>query len=99
MELKEFISKTLLDITQGIREGQELSRKDNKSYAPEQPLNITFDVSVHSEESATTGGSAKITVAGIFGGKIGKEEKNNSLNYSRIKFDLSVKLNTEKSAV
>jgi hypothetical protein len=95
MELKDFISKTLSEISIGIREGNVESQKDNHSYVASQEIKVEFDVNVSSEDNSTTGGGGKITVAGILNGSLNKESKTTNSNFSHIKFSLYMNFNSE----
>lgn len=88
MELKEFITKTLTEIREGIKEASKNGVKVSDSSAK----NFEFDISVTTnslDESRVGGG---IFVAGIGLGANNKEIINNSA-FSRIKFTLPLFIN------
>jgi hypothetical protein len=93
MELKDFITKTISEISIGIRHGNIESQKDNYSFVGDQNINIDFDINVTSEENATTSGGGKITVASVINAGLSKEAKTTTSNYSRIKFNVHMKFN------
>lgn len=89
MELKEFITKTLIEIKEGIIEADKKGVKVSNTTAKE----VEFDISVttnSSDESKLGGG---IFVGGIGLGANSKEISNNSA-MSRIKFSLPLFINT-----
>lgn len=67
MELKEFISQTIIQITDGLRDGNNYVRKNefgdgiNDGYSKE----ISFDIAVSSNEEESTGVKGRISVANI----------------------------------
>jgi hypothetical protein len=95
MELKDFISKTLSDISIGIRGGNKIMQLDNHSYVGDQDTTIDFDISVTYEDNLTTGAGAKITVASLFGANVSQESKAANSNLSRVKFKVLMKFNTQ----
>jgi len=96
MELKDFISKTISEITIGIREGNVEIRKDNKSYVGQQAIDIDFDINVSSDESNTVGAGGKLTVANVFNIGANKDQKLTSTNANRIKFRIEMFFNGDK---
>ena len=88
MELKEFITKTLTEIKEGIIEADKKGVQVSDTSAK----NVEFDISVTTnsfDESKIGGG---IFVVGIGMGANTKEVNNNS-SFSRIKFTLPLFIN------
>ena len=90
MELKEFISQTLIQITEGIREGHKFVKENNfgQGVSDVSGKEINFDIAVSTNEDKTTGISGKVSVANMFslGGK--DENVTSASNISRIQFKL-----------
>jgi hypothetical protein len=90
MELKEFIQQTLVQITEGIREGHKYITENNfgEGVSDSHGKEINFDIAVATNEDKTTGLSGKVSVANIFsaGGK--DENVTKASNVSRIQFKL-----------
>ncbi len=104
MELKEFISSTLCQIIDGIKDAQEKhdafinpkqSRKGptKEVYIQDEygkPItDISFDIAVTAEDKSDAEGGAKISVMSLgFGGKM--SETNLSKTASRIQFEIPI---------
>lgn len=86
MELKDFISKTISEITIGLREGNEAIKKDNWSSIREQNFNVDFDINVSYDESNSMGAGGKLTVASVFNVGVNKDHKLTNSSANRIKF-------------
>lgn len=96
MELKEFITKALIDIEQGVYEANNNSihkmyvtyDKDNKS--------VEFDVAVTAESTSgsNAGGGIKVLEFVQLGGKAEESQKNTSI--TRIKFGVHFNIDTKK---
>ncbi|OOQ60915.1 hypothetical protein [Mucilaginibacter pedocola] len=97
MELKEFISKTLSEITIGIREGSDEIKKDNWSYISEQGIVVDFDINVSYDDTNTTGAGGKLSVANVFNVGLNKDQKTTNSNANRIKFSIGVYINKTKA--
>jgi len=112
MNLKDFISETLLSIINGVTEAQEQANdigalvnpggltintkniSDNaiwdnttNNYAQ----NVTFDIAVTAEDSATGGAKIKV-LSGILSGEAGGEKANKNSIVSRVQFIVPVLL-------
>lgn len=96
MELKDFIAKTLSDISIGIHEGNELIRQHNHSFVGDGRIDINFDISVTYDEKDKTEGGAKITVINLLSGNLTKGNEVTNSNFSRIKFELVMNFNSQK---
>lgn len=90
MELKEFIKKVLIDITEAVAESREKSIYDIKLRSSGEKRTIEFDIAVSVEQNKTKEGGAGIKVLQFLeaGGQIGNEVKNSTV--SRIKFGVHV---------
>jgi len=92
MELKEFVRQTIIQITDGIREGHKYIQ-DNKfgeGVNDDRYKEVNFDVAVTSNEESTTGVSGKLSVASVL--SIGGQDEisNAATNTSRIQFKIFV---------
>jgi hypothetical protein len=112
MDLKEFVSETLISIISGVADAQEKAKEhgayvnpgglmrtiknisdnaiwDNttNNYAQQ----VSFDVAVTAEDSATGGAKVKV-LSGILGGDIGGEKANKNVIVSRVQFIVPVLL-------
>ena len=92
MELKEFISESIKQITDGLMEGHDyIKKKSPRSDGIENGYRkIHFDIGVQSSEGSTDDIGGKITVAQIFqvGGK--SESNISTINTNRIQFDVLI---------
>lgn len=97
MELKEFISETIAQISEGIREGQKYidEHEYGEGISDEKGKEVTFDVAVTSENEEQTGVGGKISVASLL--SIGADEKSvmKNSNLSRIQFKLYLKVDAK----
>lgn len=98
MELKEFIKQTIIQITDGLREGHKYI-EDNafgEGVNDDRYKEINFHVAVSSNEEETAGVGAKISVANIFslGGK--DEATTKASNVSRIQFKIFIHVKTKQ---
>lgn len=92
MELKEFISETLKQITDGLMEGHQYikDKSQNAEGIESGYRRIHFDIGVQSNEGSKADVGGKLTVAQIFqvGGKT--ESNSSTVNSNRIQFDVLV---------
>jgi hypothetical protein len=92
MELKEFISESIKQITDGLIEGHDyIKKKSPRSDGIENGYRkIHFDIGVQSSEGSIDDIGGKITVAQIFqvGGK--SESNISTINTNRIQFDVLI---------
>lgn len=97
MELKEFIKETIVQISEGIRDGQKYIDDHNygQGIMDNKGKEISFDVAVTSEAEDKIGGGVKISVASIL--NVGGDGSNTlkSSNLSRIQFKLYLKINAK----
>lgn len=98
MELKDFISETIRQITDGIIEGDKYVKEHSKNTegVRNQYTKINFDVGVttNEEEKGKVGG--KVSVIQIFNVGASTENATNVSNYNRIQFDLLIHVKTQK---
>jgi len=97
MELKDFIAKTLSDISIGINNGNDLIQQHNYSFVGDNAgIKIDFDISVSYDEKDKTDGEAKITVISLLSGSLKKGNEVTNSNFSRIKFAVNMNFSTTK---
>jgi hypothetical protein len=90
MELKEFISKVISDITDAVNESTSKSLREVTLTKTNDKRTIEFDVAVSAEEKTTIEGKAGVKVLAFVeaGGNMGSESKNSTV--SRITFGVDV---------
>lgn len=92
MELKEFVSQTLLQIVEGVKIAQATDTGTNVEIAQRGDFgSIEFDVAITTTDSVEGKGGAGIFVAGISLGAQAKGEVTNQ-TYSHIKFNIPLVL-------
>lgn len=86
MDLKDFISTTLISIKQGIAE----ANKVDKAYliVPENKV-VNFDIAVEVSKEGKSGGSGGVKIH-VVEAKLGKDQTNRESNVSRINFTVGV---------
>ena len=98
MELKEFVKETIIQITDGIRDGHKyiIDNKFGEGVSDRSYKEIYFDVAVSSEKSNKKGIGGKINVAQVFsaGGK--SEKATNLSNLNRLQFQIAFHVETQK---
>ncbi|TSJ44198.1 hypothetical protein FO440_08500 [Mucilaginibacter corticis] len=88
MELKEFIKQTIIDVTDGLMEGQKYIIANNYGEGIDDGYKrIKFDIAVTSQDENRIGGGGKISVVNIFSAKGEIENTNTATNFSRIQFE------------
>lgn len=94
MELKDFISETIKQITDGLIEGHEyILKKSPGSEGVENGYKrINFDIGVQTNEGNKDDVGAKITVAQIFQAGAKSENSSSTINTNRIRFDVLIDL-------
>ena len=96
MELKEFIEKSIHDITTAIHSSSEkmISDKTGKGIPDHNEINISFDIAVSAGDTTESSGSATIKVLNTFGlggsSKSGKEIQ----EVNRLSFVVPIKVKT-----
>ena len=86
MDLKEFISKTLISISEGVKE----SNKINKMFEirpKDQVVNFDIAVEIAEEKESGKGGGLKIKVVE---GNLSASQRSKESNISRINFTVGV---------
>jgi hypothetical protein len=98
MELKEFIKQTIIQITDGLREGHQYVEENDYGFGvrDDKAKEITFDVAISSNEEGTTGIAGKLTVASVFGVSAKDETVTKASNISRIQFKTYLHVKTKK---
>lgn len=95
MDLKEFISESIKQITDGLIESHDyIKNKSAESEGVESGYRrINFDIAVQSKEGNQNDVGGKITVAQIF--QVGAKSGTNSFtqNVNRIQFDVLIHIN------
>lgn len=96
MELKDFITETLKQITDGILEGSNYVREKSKSTegVRDQYTKVDFDIAVTTNEEEKDKIGGKVSVVQIFNAGASSENTNKTSNYNRIKFNLLVHVKT-----
>ena len=94
MELKEFISESIKQITDGLIEGHEyIKTKSPKADGVENGYKrIHFDIGVQSSEGNKDDVGGKITVAQIFQVGGNTENTTSTINTNRIQFDVLISI-------
>ncbi|MGD0078045.1 MAG: trypco2 family protein [Sedimentisphaerales bacterium] len=87
MQLKEFVSETIKQIIEGVKDAQQAAQTKGAVVVPYSQVEekIEFDVAVTAVEGTETSGKAGISVWSIGAGVSGKSESSTS-TLSRIKF-------------
>ena len=95
MELKEFITQTLVEIVEGVQEAKDTAEHGviMPQKAAGTPQQVHFDVAVTTTSSTSGGG--KVSVIGI-GGEVGGRSEYQAV--SRIKFEVPIRFSHSKSS-
>ncbi len=98
MELKEFIKQTIIQITDGFREGHKYiqENKYGEGVNDSKYMEIAFDVAVSSNEEETSEFGGKISVANIFSAGAKDESATKASNVSRIQFKTHLHVKTKQ---
>lgn len=97
MEIKEFVSETIKQITDGVREGNNYIKDNNYGEGVDGSIyrKIQFDIAVTTSKGSDADLGGKLTVAGLFSVEGKKSSDKNVSNVSRIQFDISLHVKTE----
>ncbi|MBC7524786.1 MAG: hypothetical protein H7239_10140 [Flavobacterium sp.] len=97
MELKDFIKQSIIQITDGVRDGHEyiVSNDYGSGVRDITYKEVKFDIAVTTNEEEKTGIGGKLNVVSFFSAGIDKEDISKSTNYNRIQFSLSVGIRTQ----
>lgn len=98
MELKEFVKQTIIQISDGIREGHQYVQENKYGEGVDDRYykDINFDVAVTTNEEEKTGIGGKLSVANILSAGANTEEISKASNFSRIQFKISLHIKTKK---
>lgn len=101
MELKDFISESIKQITDGLIEGHQYIKEktSDSDGVRDEYKKINFDIGVQSSEGNKGGAGGKITVAQVF--QVGGNTESNSsiINTNRIRFDVNIHVSCKKKKV
>ena len=93
MDVKEFVSETLKQIIDGVKNAQKSTEGTGAAVNPfdNHYEKVEFDIAATVIESSETGGKAGLSVFSIGAGVTGKAESSSSV-VSRIKFAILVRM-------
>ena len=96
MELKDFISETIKQITDGILEGNSyVKEKSNSSEGiRNQYTKIDFDIAVSTNEENKNDIGGKVSVVQVFNAGASSSTASTTINQNRIKFEILAAINT-----
>lgn len=96
MELKDFISQTMVQITDGITSGNKyLQSTEKKGEIDQGYMRVNFDVAVSVSEESQNDKGGKITVVNLFQGGASKSDTAKTSSESRIQFSILMSVNTK----
>jgi len=97
MELKDFISETIKQITDGILEGNlYVKEKSNSSEGiRDQYTKIDFDIAISTNEENKNDVGGKVTVVQVFNARASSSTASTTTNQNRIKFEVLAAINTK----
>ncbi|SRR5690554_171602 len=96
MELKEFISETIKNITDGVLEGNDYVKERSKSKEGVRSgyVNIDFDIAITTSEEGKGEIGGKISVVEVFNAGGSKSKTSYSSNQNRVQFSVHVNIKT-----
>jgi hypothetical protein len=96
MELKEFIAQTIIQITDGLRDGHQYVIDNDYGLGIQGTYSreVTFDIAVSSNEEESSGVKGGIAVAKMFSAGAQETSTSISSNVSRIQFKISLHVKT-----
>ena len=96
MELKDFISETIKQITDGILEGSSyVKEKSNSSEGVKnQYTRINFDIAITTNEENKGNLGGKVSVVQVFSASGSSSKSASTLNENRIKFEVLAHIKT-----
>lgn len=96
MELKEFIEKSICDITTALHKSSDkmINEGSGRGISDSREIKVSFDIAVTVDDSKEKGGNAKISVLDYFGFEAGNKSGTKIQEVSRISFEVPVKLKT-----
>lgn len=97
MELKDFISESIKQITDGLLEGNRYIKEKAPSSdgVRNDYRKINFDIGVQSSEGNKGDVGGKITVANIFQAGAKTESNSSIINTNRIQFDVLIHIDSK----
>lgn len=97
MELKEFITETIVQITDGLRDGHNYVVQNGygSGISDSHYRDVTFDIALSTVEEESTGKKGNISVANILNAGAQEALKSNSSNISRIQFKIELHIKSE----
>ena len=98
MELRDFIKETIIQITDGIIEGNEYIVKNDfgSGVSDTKGKEVNFDIAVNTDEEEKSGLGGKISVASVFNLGADQEEISKLSNTNRIQFRIFLHVKTNK---
>lgn len=97
MELKDFISETIKQITDGILEGNSyIKEKSNSSEGiRNQYTTIEFDIAISTNEENKNDVGGKVAVVQVFNAGASSSTASTTSNQNRIRFEVLAAINTD----
>lgn len=96
MELKDFISETIKQITDGVLEGSRYikEKSDSREDIRDQYTSIDFDIAISTNEENKDELGGKVTVVQVFSAGASNSKSSSTTNQSRIKFTVLAAIKT-----
>lgn len=96
VELKDFISETIKQITDGVLEGSRYikEKSDSREGIRDQYTSIDFDIAISTNEENKDELGGKVTVVQVFSAGASNSKSSSTTNQSRIKFTVSAAIKT-----
>lgn len=96
MELKDFVSKVLVDLNEAVDEARELTSRDMKFTTGKDNRTVEFDIAVTVEDENSASGKAGIQVLRLVeaGGTVSETSKNATV--SRVSFGVHIEYLTKE---
>lgn len=97
MELKDFISETIKQITDGVLEGNMYIKEKSNSIegVRNQYTKIGFDIAISTNEENKNDIGGKVTVVQVFNAGASSSTASTTSNQNRIKFEVLAAINTD----
>ena len=97
MQLKDFISETIKQITDGLLEGSAYvkERSNSSEGVRDDYTKINFDVAVTSNEENKDDLGGKVSVVQVFSAGASTSKSSNTSNHNRIQFEILIAVNTQ----
>ena len=95
MELKDFISETIKQITDGVLEGSSYVKlKSNSSGIKDQYTKIDFDIAITTNEENKDDLGGKVSVVQVFSAGASTSKSASTSSQNRIKFEVLAHIKT-----